>query len=47
MDALGFLSLAEPLVAAGLRRETKAASRALKSLLESPKVSIAARPATP
>jgi uncharacterized protein YndB with AHSA1/START domain len=47
MDASGFMSLAEPLIAAGLRREMKAASRALKNLLESPKVSITPRPATP
>jgi uncharacterized protein YndB with AHSA1/START domain len=46
MDASGFMSLAEPLIAAGLRREMKAASRALKDLLESRKVSIAPRPAT-
>jgi uncharacterized protein YndB with AHSA1/START domain len=47
MDASGFLSLAEPLIAAGLRREMKAASRVLKDLLESPNVAIAPRPATP
>jgi hypothetical protein len=47
MDASGFLSLAEPLIAAGLRREMKAASRVLKDLLERPNVAIAPRPATP
>ena len=47
MDASGFMSLAEPLIAAGLRREMKAASRALKDLLERPTVEMAARPATP
>jgi len=47
MDASRFMSLAEPLIAAGLRREMKAASRALKDLLETPKVEITARPATP
>jgi len=34
MDASGFMSLAEPLIAAGLKREMKAAFRALKDLLE-------------
>lgn len=47
MDASGFLSLAEPLIAAGLRREMKAATRVLKDLLENQKVAIAPRPATP
>jgi uncharacterized protein YndB with AHSA1/START domain len=47
MDASRFLSLAEPLIAAGLRREMKAASRLLKSLLENPKIAIAPRRATP
>lgn len=47
MDASRFLSLAEPLIAAGLRREMKAASRVLKDLLESPKIAIAPGRATP
>ena len=47
MDASGFLSLAEPLIAAGLRREMKAAIPVLKDLLENQKVAIAPRPATP
>jgi uncharacterized protein YndB with AHSA1/START domain len=34
MDASGFLSLAEPLIAVGLRREMDAAFRELKRLLE-------------
>ena len=34
MDASAFVSLAEPLIAAGLKREMKAAFRALKNLLE-------------
>lgn len=34
MDASGFLSLAEPLIAVGLRREMDAAFRELKKLLE-------------
>jgi uncharacterized protein YndB with AHSA1/START domain len=34
MDASGLLSLAEPLIAAGLKREMKAAFRVLKDLLE-------------
>jgi uncharacterized protein YndB with AHSA1/START domain len=46
MDASGFLSLAEPLIAAGLRREMKAAIPVLKELLENQKVAIASRPAT-
>jgi uncharacterized protein YndB with AHSA1/START domain len=36
MDASGFMSLAEPLIAAGLKREMKAAFRLLKDLLETP-----------
>ena len=36
MDASGFVSLAEPLIAAGLKREMKAAFRLLKDLLETP-----------
>jgi uncharacterized protein YndB with AHSA1/START domain len=35
MDASGFVSLAEPLIAAGLKREMKTAFRVLKDLLES------------
>jgi hypothetical protein len=35
MQAQGFLRLAEPLLAAGLRRDVKANLAALKSLLES------------
>ena len=46
MDASGFLSLAEPLIAAGLRREMKAAIPLLKDVLENQKVAIASRPAT-
>ena len=34
MDASGFLSLAEPLIAVGLRREMDAAFRELKAQLE-------------
>jgi uncharacterized protein YndB with AHSA1/START domain len=47
MDASGFMSLAEPLIAAGLRREMKAAFRALKNLLENPAFAVSSRPATP
>jgi uncharacterized protein YndB with AHSA1/START domain len=36
MEASGFVSLAEPLIAAGLRREMAAAFRELKRMLESP-----------
>jgi len=36
MDASGFLALAEPLIAVGLRREMDAAFRELKRLLEAP-----------
>ena len=46
MDASGFLSLAEPLIAAGLRREMKAAIPVLKDLLENQKAALAPRPAT-
>jgi uncharacterized protein YndB with AHSA1/START domain len=35
MDASGFMGLAEPLIAAGLKREMKAAFPVLKDLLES------------
>jgi hypothetical protein len=41
MDASGFMSLAEPLIAAGLKREMKAAFRVLKDLLESRTLAIA------
>jgi uncharacterized protein YndB with AHSA1/START domain len=47
MDASGFMSLAEPLIAAGLRREMKTGFRVLKSLLEDRTIAIASRPATP
>jgi uncharacterized protein YndB with AHSA1/START domain len=47
MDASGLMSLAEPLIAAGLKREMKAAFRVLKSLLEDQTFAIATRPATP
>jgi len=36
MDASGFMSLAEPLIAVGLRREMDAAFRELKKRLEAP-----------
>jgi uncharacterized protein YndB with AHSA1/START domain len=41
MDSSGFMSLAEPLIAAGLKREMKAAFRVLKDLLESRTLAIA------
>jgi hypothetical protein len=47
MDASGLMSLAEPLIAAGLRREMKAALPALKALLENRSFAISPRPATP
>jgi uncharacterized protein YndB with AHSA1/START domain len=47
MDAAGFMSIAEPLIAAGLKREMKAASRLLKDLLENQARPIASQPATP
>jgi uncharacterized protein YndB with AHSA1/START domain len=47
MDASGLVSLAEPLIAAGLKREMKAAFRVLKGLLEDRTFAIATRPATP
>jgi uncharacterized protein YndB with AHSA1/START domain len=47
MDASGFMSLAEPLIAAGLRREMKAAFPVLKELLENRSFVISTRPATP
>ena len=46
MDASGFMSLAEPVIAAGLKREMKAAFRALKDLLENRAMAISSRPAT-
>jgi len=45
MHAAGLFGLAEPLIAAGLRRETKAASGVLKDLLENGTVAILSRPA--
>jgi uncharacterized protein YndB with AHSA1/START domain len=47
MDASGFMSLAEPLIAAGLRREMKTAFGVLKSLLENPTFATTSSPATP
>jgi hypothetical protein len=47
MDASGLMSLAEPLIAAGLRREMKAAFATLKELLENRSFAISPRPATP
>jgi uncharacterized protein YndB with AHSA1/START domain len=47
MDASGFMSLAEPLIAAGLKREMKTAFGVLKDLLEDRSFAIASRPATP
>ena len=47
MVTSGFLSLAEPLIAASLRREVKAAIPVLKDLLENQRVAIVPRPATP
>ena len=47
MDASRFLSLAEPLIAAGLRREMKAAFRVLKTLLEDRTFAVASHPTTP
>jgi uncharacterized protein YndB with AHSA1/START domain len=47
MDASGFMSLAEPLIAATLKREMKAAFRLLKDLLENRTLAVASRPATP
>jgi uncharacterized protein YndB with AHSA1/START domain len=47
MDTSGFMSLAEPLIAASLRREVKAAIPVLKDLLENQRVAIVPRPATP
>jgi Polyketide cyclase / dehydrase and lipid transport. len=40
MQATGLLRLAEPLIAASLRRETKAAAGVLKDLLENPAAAI-------
>ena len=47
MDASGFMSIAEPLIAAGLKREMEAASRLLKDLLENQARPVASQPATP
>jgi len=47
MDASGFMSLAEPLIAAGLKREMKTAFGVLKDLLEDRSFAVASRPATP
>jgi uncharacterized protein YndB with AHSA1/START domain len=44
-DASGFISLAEPLIAAGLRREMDAAFRELKKLLEAPVRDLSPEPA--
>jgi uncharacterized protein YndB with AHSA1/START domain len=46
MDASGLLRIAEPLIAAGLKRDMKAAFRALKDLLESRSAATATRHAT-
>ena len=46
MDASRFLSLADPLIAAGLKREMKAALRVLKNGLEGRTFQVAARPST-
>jgi uncharacterized protein YndB with AHSA1/START domain len=45
MDASGFMSLAEPLIASGLKREMKTAFHALKHLLESGSRATASGPA--
>lgn len=45
MEAAGFLGLVEPLIAAGLRREVRAALPALKEILEKPAVAISSQPA--
>jgi uncharacterized protein YndB with AHSA1/START domain len=47
MDAKGWVSLAEPLIARSLRREMDAAFVALKDLLEEPAVAIAGSPDAP
>ena len=47
MDASRFLSLAEPLIAAGLKREMKAALGVLKGLLEERAFAVASRATTP
>jgi uncharacterized protein YndB with AHSA1/START domain len=47
MDASGFMSLAEPLIAAGLKREMKTAFRVLKDLLESRPFATASQATTP
>lgn len=46
MDAKGLLSLAEPLIARGLRREMDAAFIAVKELLETRAQAISVQPAT-
>ena len=46
MHAAGLFGLAEPLIAAGLRREMKAAFGVLKDLLENGAVAILSHPAT-
>lgn len=45
MEASRFVSLAEPLIAAGLRREMNAAFRELKKLLETPGADLSPEPA--
>jgi uncharacterized protein YndB with AHSA1/START domain len=47
MDASGFLSLAEPLIAVGLRREMDAAFRELKRIMEAPVLAGSPAAATP
>lgn len=47
MDASGFLSLAEPLIAIGLRREMDAAFRELKRVLEAPVTTASPETLTP
>jgi uncharacterized protein YndB with AHSA1/START domain len=47
MEASGFVSLAEPLIAVGLRREMDAAFRELKRLLEAPSAAGSPEVATP
>jgi uncharacterized protein YndB with AHSA1/START domain len=47
MDASGLMNLAEPLIAAGLRREMKAAFQVLKDLLENRAFVVSPRPVTP
>jgi uncharacterized protein YndB with AHSA1/START domain len=47
MDASGLMNLAEPLIAAGLRREMRAAFQVLKDLLENRAFVVSPRPVTP